>query len=201
MLDHLQSLCDYIINFYYLDKANNSKPVDIKEAASSWKSLLPFANCLLTKLSAHNYMFLYGLASRLVALIRYRIFERTSMAFHRYLASHPAAQKKLSMCSISDGILQEFTSAEKWFQDSEKYFSYPAFIEEYPETYQNVCLRGDVSAGITVGGEAGVEIGPMFPFMSSVPIHLAAIVTKCILAEYIKKNNIPFKPIDESDLF
>jgi hypothetical protein len=203
ILDHFYSLCDYILNFHFMDIANPNPKTSVKEATVAWRTLFPFAEALLPKLKSHGLLSLYGLCSRLVSLVRYYVFNRAvtiSRTAIMNLTSDDNLKNPEEACKLSRDILDEHTKAEQWYQSSEKYFSLTQFMEDYPKTYEDVCASGDLSAGIHVGGEAGTTIGPIFPFSPYFPLHHVAIVSKCIIQEYIASNQVAYTPISKDQL-
>jgi hypothetical protein len=106
-----------------------------------------------------------------------------------------------SCIEMTEGLLREHEKAERCYVDSERFFTYGTIATQFPETFKNVCIHGNVLAGIMLGGEAGVSVGPMFPFTPYSPLHHAAIASKCILSEYVTKNNLRYTPISNPEEF
>ena len=204
MIDHFHALCDYILNFYYVDKSSSDK-VSFKQASVAWKSLFPFTDSLLAKLESHQHFDLYGLCARLISLVRYYIYKRMIDSTRLLLAkqlSHDGDQNSSSsrVCiQVSEGLLREYEKAERWYRTSEKYLSFSTMATQFPQTFKRVCIEGDLSAGVTLGGEAGVTVEPMFPFTPYSPLHHAAIVSKCMLSEYVSIKKLDYSPISQPD--
>lgn len=204
-MDHFYALCNYILNFYYVDKSSSDK-VSFKQASVAWKSLFPFTDSLLTKLELHQHYDLYGLCARLISLVRYYIYNRmidsTRTLLAKQLAHDNDGQSSSSshVCiQVSEGLLREYEKAERWYRTSEKYLSYCTMAKQFPETFKHVCIEGDLTAGITLGGEAGVKVEPMFPFTPYSPLHHAAIVSKCMLNEYVSMKKLDYTPISQPE--
>ncbi|GAN02410.1 hypothetical protein MAM1_0021d01853 [Mucor ambiguus] len=201
MIDHFHALCDYILNFYYVDKTSVDK-VSFKQASQAWKSLFPFTDSLLAKLESHQHYDLYGLCARLISLVRYYIYKRMIDQTRHLLGKQLAMDDKDSSSSrvciqVSEGLLREYEKAERWYRTSEKYLSYGTMATRFPLTFKQVCIEGDLSAGITLGGEAGVSVEPMFPFTPYSPLHHAAIVSKCMISEYVRNKKFDYTPISQ----
>ncbi|KAL9551611.1 hypothetical protein MBANPS3_004165 [Mucor bainieri] len=206
IIDHFHALCDYILNFHFNDKAN--KHVPFKQASVAWKSLFPFSDSLLLKLQANHLNELYGLCLRLVALIRYYIYSRMESATRPLLTKHlsssgsqDSSYTDRTCIEMTEGLLREHEKAEKCYKESEAYMTFGKMASQFPGTFKDVCIDGNILAGITLGGEAGVSVGPMFPFTPYSPLHHAAIVSKCILNEYVTKNNLNYSPISKPEEF
>lgn len=204
MIDHFHALCDYILNFYYVDKSSSDK-VSFKQASVAWKSLFPFTDSLLSKLESHQHFDLYGLCARLISLVRYYIYKRMIDSTRVLLAKQLAHDDDQSSSSsrvciqVSEGLLREYEKAERWYRTSEKYLSFSTMAIQFPQTFKRVCIEGDLSTGITLGGEAGVTVEPMFPFTPYSPLHHAAIVSKCMLSEYVSIKKLDYSPISQPD--
>lgn len=206
IIDHFHALCDYMLNFYFIDKVNTNVP--FKQASVAWKSLFPFSDSLLLKLQANHLDELYGLCVRLVALIRYYIYSRMESATRPLLTKHlssggsqDSSYTDRTCIEMTEGLLREHEKAEKCYKESEKYMTFGKVASQFPGTFKDVCIDGNILAGITLGGEAGVSVGPMFPFTPYSPLHHAAIVSKCILNEYVTKNNLNYSPISKPEEF
>lgn len=206
IIDHFHALCDYMLNFYFIDKVNTNVP--FKQASVAWKSLFPFSDSLLLKLQANHLHELYGLCVRLVALIRYYIYSRMESATRPLLTKHLSGSGSQdsnytdrTCIEMTEGLLREHEKAEKCYKESEKYMTFGKVASQFPGTFKDVCIDGNILAGITLGGEAGVSVGPMFPFTPYSPLHHAAIVSKCILNEYVTKNNLSYTPITKPEEF
>ncbi|CAO0797546.1 unnamed protein product [Mucor circinelloides] len=206
IIDHFHALCDYMLNFYFIDKVNTNVP--FKQASVAWKSLFPFSDSLLLKLQANHLHELYGLCVRLVALIRYYIYSRMESATRPLLTKHLSGSGSQdsnytdrTCIEMTEGLLREHEKAEKCYKESEKYMTFGKVASQFPGTFKDVCIDGNILAGITLGGEAGVSVGPMFPFTPYSPLHHAAIVSKCILNEYVTKNNLSYSPITKPEEF
>ncbi|CAO3648857.1 unnamed protein product [Mucor fragilis] len=200
MIDHFHALCDYILNFYYVDKISADK-LSFKQASQAWKSLFPFTDSLLAKLESHQHFDLYGLCARLISLVRYYIYKRMIDQTRHLLGKQLGLDDDKDSSSsrlciqVSEGLLREYEKAERWYRTSEKYLSYGTMAMQFPQTFKHVCIEGDLSAGITLGGEAGVSVEPMFPFTPYSPLHHAAIVSKCMLSEYVHAKKLDYTPI------
>ncbi|KAI8084326.1 uncharacterized protein B0P05DRAFT_535107 [Gilbertella persicaria] len=202
ILDQFHALCNYILSFYYVDKG--STHVSFKQASVAWKSLFPFTDNLLKKLEQQQYFHLYGLCSRLVALVRYYIYNRMTSSTHKLISNHLSqtqGQVPRLCLDVSENLLQEYVKAERWYRISERNFTYQTMITEFPQAFQDVCVQGNVSAGISIGGEAGVSIEPMFPFTPYSSLHHAAIVSKCMLNEFVKQKKLDYQPIFKPEEF
>ncbi|KAL9541370.1 hypothetical protein MBANPS3_009165 [Mucor bainieri] len=204
MIDHFHALCDYILNFYYVDKTSVDK-LSFKQASQAWKSLFPFTDSLLAKLESHQHYDLYGLCARLISLVRYYIYKRMIDQTRHLLGKQLAMKDDKDSSSsrvciqVSEGLLREYEKAERWYRTSEKYLSYGTMATQFPQTFKHVCIEGDLSAGITLGGEAGVSVEPMFPFTPYSPLHHAAIVSKCMLSEYVRTKKFDYTPISQPE--
>ncbi|KAK4511060.1 MFS domain-containing protein [Mucor velutinosus] len=204
MIDHFHALCDYILNFYYVDKTSVDK-LSFKQASQAWKSLFPFTDSLLAKLESHQHYDLYGLCARLISLVRYYIYKRMIDQTRHLLGKQLALDDEQDSSSsrvciqVSESLLREYEKAERWYRTSEKYLSYGTMATQFPQTFKHVCMEGDLSAGITLGGEAGVSVEPMFPFTPYSPLHHAAIVSKCMLSEYVRTKKFDYTPISQPE--
>ncbi|KAI8639999.1 hypothetical protein BD408DRAFT_445523 [Parasitella parasitica] len=203
MIDHFHALCDYILNFYYVDKSSSDK-ISFKQASMAWKSLFPFTNSLLAKLESRHHYDLYGLCARLISLVRYYIYKRmidsTRLLLAKQLSEDGDESSSSRACiQVSEGLLREYEKAERWYRTSEKYLSYGTIATQFPQTFKRVCIEGDLSTGITLGGEAGVSVEPMFPFTPYSPLHHAAIVSKCMLSEYVCIKKLDYSPISQPE--
>jgi hypothetical protein len=204
MIDHFHALCDYILNFYYVDKSSSSK-TSFKQASVAWKSLFPFTDSLLSKLDSHKQHDLYGLCARLISLVRYYIYKRMISSTRTLLTKQLTSTEDTSTATartcieVSEGLLREYEKAEKWYHTSEKYLTFSTMATQFPITFQNVCVEGNLQAGITLGGEAGISVEPMFPFTPYSPLHHAAIVSKCMLSEYVTKKKLKYLPISQPE--
>lgn len=202
IIDHFHAFCDYILYFYYVDRLNVN---NFKQASAAWKSIFPFTDSLLKKLESRKELELHGLCIRLNSLIRFYMYSRMEAS------TRPVLQQQINNTSermtdracveLSENLLHEFEKAERAYKDSERHMSFSTLVSHYPETFKNVCMEGNLLAGITLGGEAGVSVGPMFPFVPYAPLHHAAIVSKCILSEYVSKNNLKYMPISKPEEF
>lgn len=204
MIDHFHAFCDYILHFYYIDRGNPT--ANFKHASVAWKSIFPFTDSLLKKLEAQGEYGLYGLCKRLNSLIRFYMYSRMESSTRPLLLQQINNTNKEKMTDracveLSENLLNEYEKAERAYKESDRFMSYSTLVTEYPETFRNVCMEGNLLAGITLGGEAGVSVSPMFPFAPYSPLHHAAIVAKCILAEFVFKNKLNYTPISKCDDF
>lgn len=204
MIDHFHAFCDYILNFYYVDRLNIN--ANFKQASIAWKSIFPFTDSLLKKLEARKELELHGLCVRLNSLIRFYIYSRMETSTRPMLLQQMNNTKEDKMTDracveLSENLLHEYEKAERAYKDSERHMSYSTLVTKFPETFRNVCTQGNLLAGITLGGEAGVTVNPMYPFAPYSPLHHAAIVAKCILAEYVAKNHLKYTPISNPEEF
>lgn len=204
MIDHFHAFCDYILNFYYVDRL--SPTANFKQASIAWKSIFPFTDSLLKKLESQKEYELYGLCIRLNSLIRFYMYSRMESSTRPVLLqqmnnTNGEKMTDRACVELSENLLHEYEKAERAYKESERYMGFSTLVTQYPTTFRNVCTEGNLLAGITLGGEAGVSVTPMFPFSPYSPLHHAAIVAKCILAEYVTKNNLKYTPISKFDEF
>lgn len=206
IIDHFHAVCDYILNFYFNDQLNVNQ--NMKQATAAWKSIFPFTDSLCKKLESRKEFELYGLCIRLIALIRFYMYSRMESSTRTVLLQQikygEEGEKKMTdraCVELSENLLHEYEKAERAYKESERHLNYGTLVSQYPETFKSVCMEGNLLAGITLGGEAGVSVSPMFPFVPYSPLHHAAIVSKCILAEYVAKNNLKYTPISKPEEF
>ena len=203
IIDHFHAFCDYILNFYYIDRLNVN--ASFKQTSTAWKSIFPFTDSLLKKLESRKEHELLGLCIRLNSLIRFYMYSRMEASTRPVLQQQiNNANEKMTdraCVELSENLLHEYEKAERAYKDSEKHLTYATLVTKYPETFKNVCMEGNLLTGITLGGEAGVSVGPMFPFTPYSPLHHAAIVSKCILSEYVTKNALNYTPISQPEEF
>ncbi|KAG0949484.1 hypothetical protein G6F32_005474 [Rhizopus arrhizus] len=197
--DHFHSFCNYIISYHYaeLQKPNESP----SQFSATWKSLFPFADSLLSKLKLQKEELLYGVCLRLVSMMRYHIFNRMQAETRVILAKQLAKEDKASShkyLQMSSNLLDEYHKAINMFGTSELHFNYSVAARGFPTTFKEVCVDGNVIRGITIGGEAGVEVHPMFPFTFDASLLHAAITTKCIIDEAITVKKLAYKTIDDT---
>ena len=202
IIDHFHALCDYMITFYFTDKVNTQIP--FRQASATWKSLFPFTDSLLKKLEANDLKQLRALCLRLIALIRYYIYSRMESSTRPLLTmhlnnDHDDNYTDRTCIEMTEGLLREHEKAGRYYLDSEEYMTYGKLASYFPQTFKNVCIDGNISTGITLGGEADGSVGPMFPFTPYSPLHHAAIVSKCILNEYVTKKKLDYSPISYTD--
>ncbi|KAI9280657.1 hypothetical protein BY458DRAFT_499967 [Sporodiniella umbellata] len=197
-LDHFQSLCNYIISYYYAEKQSTHVPPSTFSA--TWKSVFPLADSLLARLKTQGQMLLHGVCLRLTAMMRYHIFDRmheeTQALLTKQLgkADQSGSQKYLQM---SSNLLSEHSKAKQMYRSSEKNFSLAIVHKTLPGSIKEVCFDGNVSKGIVIGGEAGTEFLPSFPFAINDNVLHAAIVTKCFLSDIVTTNNISYQEIKD----
>ncbi|ORE11948.1 hypothetical protein BCV72DRAFT_196988 [Rhizopus microsporus var. microsporus] len=199
-LNHFHAFCNYIISYYYNEKQKTD--VTPSESVTAWKSLFPFADMLLAKLKAQEQYLLYGVCLRLVAMMRFGIFSKMQGEIHGVLAKHlktSSASDSLKYVKMSHNLLEEYNKAMTANASSEKYFGYQVLASKLPLTFKQVCVDGNLLSGITVGGEAGVEVSPMFPFELNASLLHAAIGAKCILSEFVSLKKLEFKLINDTD--
>ncbi|KAI7867959.1 hypothetical protein BDF14DRAFT_1798031 [Spinellus fusiger] len=193
VLDHIQALLNYVLAFFYQDKIGKENSID------NWTTLHPFCDVLLKKLYSKKEMELYGLCLRISALVRfYSSSRRTSIIAHR------AKKLKENDKSSMDHLLNYAKDHEKAYgalRECEKYLGYQHVLEKYPETFESICKKGDLSNGIVLGGEAGVKVEPMFPFAPYSRLHHAAIMGKCILREYVSQKGLKYNAISDTNDF
>ena len=202
VLDHFYSLCDYILSFYYADK--NNTQMSFRQASQAWRSLFPFTDNLLKKLEQQKHLVLYGLCARLVSLVRYYIFSRLSVSTQLKLKNYLSQEKgndDRNCLESSTSIFREFERADRWYRVSEQHFNYASMTTDFPQTFQQVCVEGNLLAGISIGGEAGISLEPMFPFTPYSPLHHAAIVSKCMLKEFVQQKKLEHQPILKPEEF
>ncbi|CAO3670390.1 unnamed protein product [Rhizopus microsporus] len=199
-LNHFHAFCNYIISYYYNEKQKTD--VTPSESVTAWKSLFPFADMLLAKLKSQEQYLLYGVCLRLVAMMRFGIFNKMQGEIHGVLAKHlktSSASDSLKYVKMSHNLLEEYNKAMTANASSEKYFGYQVLASKLPSTFKQVCVDGNLLSGITVGGEAGVEVSPMFPFELNASLLHAAIGAKCILSEFVSLKKLEFKLINDTD--
>lgn len=155
---------------------------------------------LLAKLKAQEQHLLHDVCLRLVSMVRFSIFDKMQGEVYGVLARHlntPSASDKY--VKMSQDLLEEYNQAMVMNASSEKYFGYEVMARKLPSTFKQVCVDGNLLSGITVGGEAGVEVWPMFPFELNASLLHAAIGAKCILSEFVSSKKLDFKLIDDTD--
>ncbi|PHZ17243.1 uncharacterized protein RHIMIDRAFT_288181 [Rhizopus microsporus ATCC 52813] len=179
VLSHLHAFCNYIVSYYYKKKQNTD--VAPSELVAAWKSLLPLGDMLLAKLKAQEQYLLYGICLHLMPMVRFRVFN------------------KMQAPSVSDDLLEEYEQAMAMNTSSEKYFNYRVMASKLPSTFKQVCVDDNLLSGVTIGGEAGVQVAPMFPFHLSASLLRGAICTKCILSEFVSSMKLDFTLIDDTD--
>ncbi|OAD69660.1 hypothetical protein PHYBLDRAFT_159822 [Phycomyces blakesleeanus NRRL 1555(-)] len=144
-------------------------------------------------------MELYGLCLRISALVRFYSFSRrTSIIIHR------AKKQKDADKSNEERLISLAKDQEKAYgtlRECEKYLGYHHIIQKFPVTFDDVCTKGKLGAGIVLGGEAGVSIEPMFPFAPFSRLHHAAIMGKCIIGEFVTQRELEYNPISNTDDF
>ncbi|RCH84382.1 hypothetical protein CU097_007136 [Rhizopus azygosporus] len=199
-LNHLHALCNYIISYFYKEKQNPDMAPP--ESVAAWKSLLPLGDMLLAKLQAQEQYLLYGICLRLMAMVRFRIFNKMQGEVRSVLVRHlqaPSVSGNHQYIKISCGLLEEYEQVMAMSASSEKYFNYGIMASKLPSTFKQVYVDGNLLSGITIGGKAGVQVSPMFPFHLNASLLHGAICTKCILSEFVSSMELDFKLIDDTD--
>jgi hypothetical protein len=200
LLDHLHSLCNYILSFYYFDKQIGEK--QYKQSIASWQSLFPFADAVVRNLEAKNEPDLLAVAKRLLALVRFHVHVRMETLLRpsvtERLANTDGTKNDNKSFQEMQALMSCYDRAQRLMRDSEKVLNYAAFQAEYPLTFKRVCIDGDLSTGINVGGEAGVTVTPLYPFAPyTTQLNHAAIAAKCLLSEFVEKNGIKYEVIKD----
>ncbi|CEG80258.1 hypothetical protein RMATCC62417_14620 [Rhizopus microsporus] len=108
-LSYFYAFCNCIISSYYNDKQRTSdKP---SESVTAWKALLPLGKMLLANLKAQEQYLLYGICLRLVAMVRFRIFDKMQGEVRGVLARHlqaPSISDDLQYIKTSRDLLGEY---------------------------------------------------------------------------------------------
>ncbi|KAI7904344.1 uncharacterized protein BX663DRAFT_504736 [Cokeromyces recurvatus] len=193
-LDHFHALCNYMLSFYFADKSNSDVPS--KQSIAAWKSLFPFAEVLLRKLQERKLDVLWGLCTRLLALIRF--------AVHGIMvdATIPLVKKKEGIpAEMVESLVLEHAKAKRLLKDSEQHASFASWARLFPGSFKRTVLGGDFLAGVVLGGEAGVSVGPGYPLSPLSELNLAALAVKCILAEWVSSMGVDYAPITSTDDF
>lgn len=202
ILNHMHALLNYVLAFYYTDKRGQEFNW---RNWGSMRGLMDFTLGRLQKLQEHKE--LYGLLLRISSLIKFYMFSRQEGQVKRKLGSLTGEQQQQQQAA-SDVVanaqycleaLGNYEAAYGALREAEKFLGYEHIQQKFPETFKNVCMKGDLSAGIVLGDEAGDGCSPMFPFAPFSRLHHAAIMAKCILAEFVAQNGIDFTPITNTD--
>ncbi|CAO3684834.1 unnamed protein product [Rhizopus stolonifer] len=199
-LDHFQALCNYIISYHYAEKQTPNEPPS--SFSATWKSVLPFADSLLPRLKAQNQTILYGTCLRLISMIRYHIFERmhgeTRSLIDKQLNKNDQSENQKYL-RMSSNLLNEYHKALNMYAASESLLSFFVVSKELPQSFQEVCFEGNLLRGIVIGGEAGTEFSPSFPFTFHDKVLHAAIVAKCFLNEIVNKSHLEYQEIKNTE--
>ncbi|KAI8974075.1 hypothetical protein BDB01DRAFT_881676 [Pilobolus umbonatus] len=67
------------------------------------------------------------------------------------------------------------------------------WAKEFPKSFESIVIQGDLSSGVNLNGEAGVETAPMYPFSPVSSVRHAAIAIKVILGKFIEARDLEFK--------
>ncbi|CAO3587632.1 unnamed protein product [Absidia cylindrospora] len=204
LLDHMHAFLNYVMAFHFQDKLGNDN------SQKNWDTLHPFTGVLLQKLRSPKNKerqegALYGLCQRMNALVHFYTFSRRELIAKSKmdrLCDKPSElddAKHLEYSKSVRKILQDHQMAYQGLRDSDKYMAFEVIQAKFPVSYQNVCVLGQVGPGIVVGGEAGVSVGPMFPLVPYARLHHAAIMAKCILQEFVDKENIDYQTITNTE--
>ncbi|KAI8879101.1 hypothetical protein K501DRAFT_194335, partial [Backusella circina FSU 941] len=145
---------------------------------------------------------LLAVAKRLVALARFHVFVRMESVLRptitERLAHTDSTKNDNKHFQEVQTLMSCYDRAQRLMRDSEKVLNCASLQSLYPETFRKVCIEGDLSSGITLGGEAGVTVSPLYPFTPyTTQLNHAAIAAKCLLAEYVDKNNIKYEVITD----
>ncbi|KAI8340603.1 hypothetical protein BC941DRAFT_510909 [Chlamydoabsidia padenii] len=200
LLDHMHAFSNYMLTFYYQDLAQTDHQVE-----QSWETLIPFGTVLLNKLRKNKrYELLYGLCLRMMSLVQFHLFHRreklTKYKMGRLCEKNGDGfdeAKRIDYSTAVYKVLQYHESAYQNLRDSDRYMAYEAVQDKFPVSFENVCIQGQLGAGIVLGGEAGVTVGPMFPLVPYARMNHAAIMVKCLLQEFVDKENIDYHAITD----
>jgi hypothetical protein len=96
-------------------------------------------------------------------------------------------------------LLEEYEQVMAMNASSEKYFNYRVMASKLPSSFTQVCVDGNLLSQITIGGEAGVQVSPMFPFHVNASLLHGAICTKCILSGFVSSINVKSSFIVDTD--
>ncbi|KAI8977583.1 hypothetical protein BDF20DRAFT_575146 [Mycotypha africana] len=206
-IDHMYAVCNYIIYFYYLDQ---DPAQNLRERIKAWRSLVTFCDAIVCRREVREEPKLYSLCARLKALVLYHIYDNTFPRTESPLksihhqqpteGSIAANQESIERLKGTEIVLTEYDRAIKWLRISERHLSLGRIKQNFPRTYANICERGDISDGLMFGDEAGTlspptDLGKMYPLIPHQPLHLAAIMAKCLMQEYTIDKNLPYEPI------
>ncbi|ORE08718.1 hypothetical protein BCV72DRAFT_323094 [Rhizopus microsporus var. microsporus] len=114
----------------------------------------------------------------------------------RRLQASSARNKDIKM---SYSLLEECEQAMVMNASSQKYFGYEVMASKLPSIFKQVRVNGNLLSGVTIDGEAGVELSPIFPFELNASLLHGALCTKCILSEFVSLMKLDFKLIDDTD--
>lgn len=196
LLDHMHAILNYVLSFYYQDFKTNEY-----SGIRHWESLFPFSSQVLRNLKDRKEFDLYALCCRMMGMVRYYTFVRREATASKKLDTvikkevEPTVTEDATKASKQAFI--EFEEAYNRFKEADRHLSYEQFRTNYPNTFNNACVKGEYGPGIVIGGEAGTSIEPRYPFIPFAKLHHAAIVCKCMLAEYVEKNAIKYTPIQD----
>lgn len=196
LLDHIQAILNYVLSFYYQDLKTNEY-----SGLRHWESLFPFSSQVLRNLKDRKELDLYALCCRMMGMVRYYTFVRREASASKKLDNVIKKEVEPNVThdatKASKQAFAEFEEAYNRFKEADRHLSYEQFRTNYPNTFNNACLKGEYGPGIVIGGEAGTSIEPRYPFIPFAKLHHAAIVCKCMLAEYVEKNAIKYTPIQD----
>ncbi|KAI8099801.1 uncharacterized protein BX664DRAFT_322145 [Halteromyces radiatus] len=204
VLDHMQAFLNYVMGFHYQDKLSN----DLGQ--KSWDTLHPFIDVVLKKLRARKDKVkqdaeLYGLCLRMKALVLFYTFSRREMNARIKVtrlgekSTDMDDTRRMEYSKSVDKVLQDHEMAYAALRESDKYIAFDHIQSQFPVSYQNVCVLGQLGPGIVLGGEAGTSVGPMFPLVPYARLHHAAIMAKCMLQEYVEKEQLDYHTITETE--
>ncbi|KAI9495046.1 hypothetical protein BDB00DRAFT_267851 [Zychaea mexicana] len=207
LIDHMQAVLNYVLSFYYQDKKT-----DEYQGLRHWESLYPFASIVMRHLQSKREMQLYSVCAHVMGMVRYYTFRRREMVANKKLdplicEKNPQEAPPVKAAVAHDAAkatrqaLTDFEDAYKFFKDAEKHMDQEQFREQFPQTHQMACEKGEYGPGIVIGGEAGISIEPRYPFVPFAKLHHAAIVAKVVLHEYLQKHNLVYTPISDTDEF
>lgn len=191
VLDHLHALCGYIMSFYYSDKM---KRHSIQESAVHWKSLISFTDTLMRHLDANDMADLKPLCIRLTGLIRLYLFKR----FRDTVPPVPSEDNEDAIKAYmehANAVFRESFRATESIRSSESSMGYGGLCKNFPVTFKDACILGDLTRGYVEGPKETPISAPMVPLQPHCELHHSSLVARMILLEYTERKGINFTPL------
>lgn len=204
LLDHFQAFLNFVLSFYFQDK------LKYERLENSWDTLLPFSGVLLNKLRSNKakdkrYDAIYGVCLRMHSLVHFYVSHRQEQfakpKVNQLCQDTFDDTKRAQYSKVVQKMVLHNETAYTTLRESDRYMAFDVLQERFPVSFRDVCVNGSVGAGIVLGGEAGVTVGPMFPLVPYARLHHAAIMAKCLLQELVDTEGIDYLTITKTEDF